>query len=195
MRHNFFKATRNSNLSDGSINLISLADWLDGRLKTYFNPLAEIVVFQDQENLSKLHYNTNTGKSKFNSSLTLNILNLDDHSDDEDKLVRTNQLLGNKGEDENSTAKDKNDVEDNSKVVSCWLCSQQDRLMECNKFKNKPIEEKIKKVEEQRLCWNCLSKGHVLKDCKSQHRCKVSGCNQQHHTLIHREKNSGDKYK
>ena len=60
--------------------------------------------------------------------------------------------------------------------------------MECNKFKNKPIEEKIKIVKKQRLCWNCLSKGHVLEDCKSQHRCKVSGCNQQHHTLLHREK-------
>ena len=60
--------------------------------------------------------------------------------------------------------------------------------MECNKFKNKPTEEKIKKVKEQRLCWNCLSKGHVLKDYKSQHRCKVSGCNKQHYTLIHREK-------
>ena len=74
----FFKATRKSNLLDGSINLISLADWLEGCLKTYFNSLAEIFAFQDQENLSKLHCNTNTGKSKFNSSLTFNTLNLDD---------------------------------------------------------------------------------------------------------------------
>ena len=119
LRQDFFKATRSNNLLDGSINLIGLADWLDGRLKTYFNPLAEIVVFQDQENLSKLRYNTNTGKSKLNNSLTLNTLNLNDHSDDEDKLVRTNQLLGNKGEDENSTAEDKTNIEDNLKMVSC----------------------------------------------------------------------------
>ena len=102
-----------------------MADWLEERLKTYFNPLTEIVAFQDQENLSKLHYNTNTDKSKFNSSLTFNTLNLDDHSDDEDKLIRPNQLLGNKGQDENSTTTDKADIEDNSKVVSCWLCTQQ----------------------------------------------------------------------
>ena len=188
MRQDFFKATRNSNLLDGSIYLIGLADWLEGRLKTYFNPLAEIVVFQDQENLSNLHYNIKTGKSKFNNSLTFNPLNLDDHSDDEDKSIRTKQLLGNKGEDDNSITKDKTDTEDNSEVVSCWLCTQQHRLMEYDKFKNKPIEEKIKIVKEQRLCWNFLSKGHVLKNCKSQHRCKVSGCNQQHHTLPHREK-------
>ena len=117
MRQDLFKATRNSNLLDGSINLICLADWLEGRLRIYFSPLAEIAAFQDQENLSKLHYSTNTGKSKFNINLTLNTLNLDDHSDDEDKLIRTNPLLGNKGQDENSTAKDKTDIEDNSKVV------------------------------------------------------------------------------
>ena len=189
MQQDFFKATRNSNLIDGSINLVGLADWLKGCLETYFKPLAEIVAFQDQEKLSKLHYNTNTGKSKFNNSLTFNTLNLDDHSDDEDKLIGTNQLLGNKGENQNSTTNnsDKTDIEDNSKVVSCWLCTQQHRLMQCNKFKNKPTEEKIKIVREQRLCWNYLSKGHVLKNCKSQHHCKVSGCNQQHHTLLNRE--------
>ena len=117
LRQDLFKATRNSNLLDGSINLICLADRLEGHLRTYFNPLPEIAAFQDKENLSKLHYSTNTGKSKFNISLTLNTLNLDEHSDDEDKLIRSNQLLGNKGEDENSTAKDKTDIEDNSKVV------------------------------------------------------------------------------
>ena len=95
----FFKAIRNGDLLAGSINLISLADWLKGHLETCFILLAEIVAFQDQENLSKLHYNTNTDKSKFNNSLVLNTLNLDDHLDDEDKLFRTNQLLGNRREE------------------------------------------------------------------------------------------------
>ena len=56
------------------------------------------------------------------------MLNLDDHLDDKDKLIRRNQLLGNKGEDKNSTAEGKTGIEDNSKVVSCWLCSQQHRM-------------------------------------------------------------------
>ena len=59
----FFKTTRNSNLLDGSINLIGLPDCLEGRLKIYLNLLAETVAFQDQENLPKLHYSTNTNKS------------------------------------------------------------------------------------------------------------------------------------
>ena len=152
--------------------------------------MAEIVAFQDQESLSKLHYNNNKGKSKFNNSLTFNTLNLDDNLDNEGKSIRANELLGNKGEDKNSTTNDNIDIEDNSKGVSCWLCSQQHRLIKSNKFRNKPIEEK-KIVKEQRLCWNFLSNRHVLKDCKSQYRCKVSGCNQQHHTLLHGDKTAG----
>ena len=161
MRQDFFKATSNSKLLDGSINFIGLADWLEGCLKTYFNLLAEIVTFQNQENLPKLHYSTNTGKSKFNNSLTFNTLNFDDHSGDEGKLIRTNQLLGNKGDNENSTTKDKTDIGDNSKVVSCWLYNQDHSLMECNKFKNKPIEEKIKIVKEVVL--ELLVKGTYVK--------------------------------
>ena len=55
LQKDFFKSTRNSKLLDGSINLIVLPDWLERCIKTYFNPLAEIVAFQDQKNLSKLH--------------------------------------------------------------------------------------------------------------------------------------------
>ena len=55
LRQDFFKVTRNSNLLDWNINLIGLADWLEGRLKTCFNPLTEIIALQDQANLSKLH--------------------------------------------------------------------------------------------------------------------------------------------
>lgn len=36
--------------------------------------------------------------------------------------------------------------------------------------------------------WNCLSKEHVLKDWKSLHCCKIGGCNQQYHNLLHGEK-------
>ena len=34
LQQNFFKATRNSNLIDGSVNLIVFKKWLDKKLKT-----------------------------------------------------------------------------------------------------------------------------------------------------------------
>ena len=90
--------------------------------------------------------------------------------EDEDKLIRKNQLEINNEEEDNLTTKDKPDIEDKSKVVSYWFYTKQHQLMECNKFKNKPIEEKIKIVKEHELCWNNLSKRHLVKVCKSQHR-------------------------
>ena len=61
---------------------------------------------------------------------------VNDHSNDENKLIKTNQLEVNTGKYDKLTTKYKIDLEDNSKIVSCWLCTQQQRLMDRNKFKN-----------------------------------------------------------
>ena len=39
-------------------------------------------------------------------------------------------------------------------------------------------------VEQEKLCWNCLAKGYILKNCETEVRCRVSNCNKQHHTLL-----------
>ena len=39
----FFKATKNSNMLDGSVNLITLENWLNKKLKSLFNSLADII--------------------------------------------------------------------------------------------------------------------------------------------------------
>lgn len=52
---------------------------LVGYLRTYSNPMTEIVAYQEQENQPKLHCNTNIRRLKFNNSLTPSILNLEDH--------------------------------------------------------------------------------------------------------------------
>ena len=43
LRRTFFKVAKNSNMFDGSINLITLENWLDRKLKSLFNPLADII--------------------------------------------------------------------------------------------------------------------------------------------------------
>lgn len=35
------------------------------------------------------------------------------------------------------------------------------------------------------LCWNCKAKGHIIRNCNSKVRCRISDCNKQHHTLLH----------
>ena len=53
-----------------------------------------------------------------------------------------------------------------NKCIKCWLCKNQHRLMNSEQFLSKSLTEKKDFVKE-RLCFNCLSKCHVLKDCKS----------------------------
>ena len=47
LQQDFFKATRDSNLIDGSVNLIVFEKWLDKKLKTLFNPVADIITAND----------------------------------------------------------------------------------------------------------------------------------------------------
>ena len=59
--------------------------------------------------------------------------------------------------------------------------------MDCIKFKQKTATERKNFVKEQKLCFNCLSKAHMLKECQLEFRCCVDGCRQKHHTLLHKE--------
>ena len=59
--------------------------------------------------------------------------------------------------------------------------------MDCVKFKQKTAIERKNFVKEQKLCYNCLSKAHMLNECQSKFRCRVDCCRQKHHTLLHKE--------
>ena len=49
LRNEFFKATRDSNLIDGSVNLITLEKWFNEKLKTMFNLLADFILNEEQK--------------------------------------------------------------------------------------------------------------------------------------------------
>ena len=62
-----------------------------------------------------------------------------------------------------------------------------DKRKETIKFKWKTAIERKNFVKEQKLCFNCLSKVHMLKECQSEFRCYADGCRQKYHTLLHKE--------
>ena len=80
------------------------------------------------------------------------------------------------------------DGKEESKNIKCWLCTKPHRLMDCNNFKGKTIDERKEYIKSERLCYNFFSKGHNAKDCKSKYRCRVDSCNKRHHSLIHTDK-------
>ena len=74
-----------------------------------------------------------------------------------------------------------------NKGIKCWLGKNEHRLMNCEQFLNKSFTEKKDFVNKEKLCFNCLAKGHVLKDCKSNFFCRIERCKKKHHTLLHEE--------
>ena len=43
----------------------------------------------------------------------------------------------------------------------------------CEKLVKKNLQERKEFVSANKLCWNCLSKAHFVKQCKSKYKCKI----------------------
>ena len=71
------------------------------------------------------------------------------------------------------------------KAQQCVTCEDKHPLYACDKFKTLPHGQKLSMVRENRLCMNCFSGDHFVRNCKSSYCCKH--CHKLHHTLLHIE--------
>ena len=78
-----------------------------------------------------------------------------------------------------------NNNQDESQEIKCWFCSDDHKLGSCDRFLSKPLYEKKQFVEKEKLCWNCLAKGHILKSCPCKVSCRIPNYNKRHHTSLH----------
>jgi len=67
----------------------------------------------------------------------------------------------------------------------CEVCKDSRTVSQCSTFKQLSNDEKYKVMRNTKLCINCLSNKHKIKDSQSR-GCKI--CGKWHHTLIHRNK-------
>ena len=58
LRTQFYKATCDCDLTDGTANLLSFESWLEKRIKDLFDPLAEIIAIQEATSKHKQHPKT-----------------------------------------------------------------------------------------------------------------------------------------
>lgn len=65
----------------------------------------------------------------------------------------------------------------------CLYCERNHTLEECQKMKGSPHKEKIEFLKKAGLCFGCLVKGHVSKECKKRMTCHV--CAQKHPSMLH----------
>ena len=68
-------------------------------------------------------------------------------------------------------------------LKSCVLCLQPHSIDDCSAFKNMTLQDRQASIKKHRLCWGCLKKGHMKRNCTRKKRCEnCGGC---HPTLLH----------
>ncbi|KAH8317326.1 hypothetical protein KR074_003821, partial [Drosophila pseudoananassae] len=65
----------------------------------------------------------------------------------------------------------------------CIYCQGQHSIYSCNEFKALDVVSRRTFAKDTKLCFNCLSRSHQVRDCKSSNTCRQ--CNAKHHTLVH----------
>ena len=69
--------------------------------------------------------------------------------------------------------------------LKCPACSKSHMLYNCEEFKKKDIRERHDFVKLNSLCFGCLQRGHLSKDCKRRPTCQE--CKKPHPTTLHYE--------
>ncbi|KAL0879208.1 hypothetical protein ABMA27_002991 [Loxostege sticticalis] len=95
-------------------------------------------------------------------------------------IVATNN--NNNQSDNLNQNKQYNNKQNLNEKIKCPLCSNNHLLYTCETFRNLPVEIRISKVKEFKLCFNCLRPGHLTNRCRLS-RCKY--CKTKHNTLLH----------
>ena len=76
--------------------------------------------------------------------------------------------------------------------LDCIICHHgQHRAYQCPEFRNMNVEGRQQTVRRCKLCLNCLTPGHTVKDCSSNQSCK--DCSRRHHTMLHRSENGRER--
>ena len=69
--------------------------------------------------------------------------------------------------------------------LCCKLGKGPHYLNQCKRFRKYVYEDRIKFVNESKLCRSCLEPGHFAKNCSRKSPCKRPDCNGSHTTLLH----------
>ncbi|XP_039907300.1 uncharacterized protein LOC120746094 [Simochromis diagramma] len=111
------------------------------------------------------------------SPLLMNFKPVDDRIPKRAKVFNTNMQP-------KSSAQEKQDTNISKPKSPCPVCkSETHGISKCPIFTAKSVEDKRAFIHENRLCFGCLRKGHITKDCKRRHTCNI--CERRHPTCLH----------
>ena len=72
----------------------------------------------------------------------------------------------------------------------CPSCSSSHWLSRCNTSRKQSLQERQRFVDDHKLCSNCLTPGHFVRDCPKESFCRVQGCIGKHSTFLHPRSNA-----
>ncbi|XP_076852605.1 uncharacterized protein LOC143506910 [Brachyhypopomus gauderio] len=91
----------------------------------------------------------------------------------------------NKKKSAQSTQSAKTD-QGKSKPETCVYCEKNHTVENCEKFKKQVHKDKIDFLRSKGLCFGCLVRGHLSKDCTRKLTCQV--CSRKHPSILHVQK-------
>ena len=71
------------------------------------------------------------------------------------------------------------------KSLACPICAAPHFVYKCPQYTSASMNEKLQKVKDLKLCYNCLGNSHLKPDCPSKIRCQEPNCGASHHTSLH----------
>lgn len=76
----------------------------------------------------------------------------------------------------------------NEKWPKCRVCFSKDHtlLLDCDKFKRLPVNERRRMARKLTVCFKCLQPGHGAKQCEKDITC--STCGALHNNILHRDR-------
>lgn len=75
----------------------------------------------------------------------------------------------------------------------CLYCNGDHAMALCGKMKNLSNNEKVKFLRDKGLCFGCLTRGHMSKDCRKRLTCPV--CQQRHPGILHIDRGDAQREK
>lgn len=72
-----------------------------------------------------------------------------------------------------------------AQTVNCEFCKGKHALSQCSSLRTKSNKDKIDFLRKNGICFGCLAKGHLSKDCKRRLICDI--CKKPHPRLLHVE--------
>ena len=137
---------------DGTINLATSEQCLEKQLQIIFNLLADILTAEIKNNKQNEKQIKN---QKLPDSLSKSL-----------KAITGSPTRDNRKQSKTFP----------KKKFTCCSCKNDHKLMFCDEFLNKDVCNRKQFVINQKLCFNCLSKKHHVKDCISEHTCCHESC-------------------